>query len=295
MGFVKLSNSLPEWAWYHDNNTLAVYIRLLMGAVWQDTGYQNVVLKRGQAAATIPKIAAQSGLTIQQTRTVLNRLKSTGKITVENTSKFSIITLIDYDCDFEINSRSSSPTTDGQHTNNRQSTDEQQAGNSPATDNQQSYFIKYRNTEDQKNRSTDIPAHEDGTEKYLPSPSGKVTAIHKPKPEKKQFGEFVSMTNEEYSSLVAKLGEQGAKRCIEILDNYKGANDKKYNSDYRAILNWVVERYKEEQAKQPKKKTAPSSFDAEEIMRQIHEHPPDAPSECADTQELIRQIREGKR
>ncbi len=123
MGFVKLSNSLPDWAWYHDNNTLAVYIRLLMGAVWQDTGYQNVILKRGQAAATIPKIAAQSGLTVQQTRTVLNRLKSTGKITVENTSKFSIITLIDYDCDFEISSQS----TGEQQATNRQITGEQQA------------------------------------------------------------------------------------------------------------------------------------------------------------------------
>ena len=54
------------------------------------------------------------------------------------------------------------------------------------------------------------------------------------------------MTNDEYSSLVAKLGESGAKRCVEILDNYKGANGKKYDSDYRAILNWVVARYQSE-------------------------------------------------
>ena len=33
---------------------------------------------------------------------------------------------------------------------------------------------------------------------------------------------------------------------IEILDNYKGQNGKKYKSDYRAILNWVVKRYEEE-------------------------------------------------
>ena len=31
-----------------------------------------------------------------------------------------------------------------------------------------------------------------------------------------------------------------------VLDNYKGANGKKYKSDYRAILNWVVKRAKEE-------------------------------------------------
>lgn len=71
----------------------------------------------------------------------------------------------------------------------------------------------------------------------------------KPKIEKTQFAEFVSMTNDEYASLVAKVGEQGAKRCIEILDNYKGASGKKYSSDYRAILNWVISRYEEERSK----------------------------------------------
>lgn len=68
---------------------------------------------------------------------------------------------------------------------------------------------------------------------------------------KTKFAEFVSLTNDEYTSLVAKLGEERAKRCIEILDNYKGANGKRYKSDYRAILNWVVKRLEEEEAKRP--------------------------------------------
>ena len=66
------------------------------------------------------------------------------------------------------------------------------------------------------------------------------------KPEKIKYADFVSLTNAEYEALVAKLGEEGTRRCIEILDNYKGASGKKYKSDYRAILNWVVERYEEE-------------------------------------------------
>jgi hypothetical protein len=69
------------------------------------------------------------------------------------------------------------------------------------------------------------------------------------KPKKAKYADFVSLTNAEYEALVAKLGEDGAKRCIEILDNYKGAKGKKYKSDYRAILNWVVERYEEEKLK----------------------------------------------
>lgn len=101
MGFVKISDNLPNWAWYGDNNTLLVYIRLLLGATWRDTDYQNITLKRGQIATTLPKIAKENGITERQVRTILDRLKSTGKITVERTSKFSIITLIEYDCAFE--------------------------------------------------------------------------------------------------------------------------------------------------------------------------------------------------
>lgn len=101
MGFVKISDDLPNWAWYGDNNTLLVYVRLLLGAAWRDTDYQNITLKRGQIATTLPKIAKENGITERQARTILDRLKSTGKITVERTSKFSIIMLIEYDCAFE--------------------------------------------------------------------------------------------------------------------------------------------------------------------------------------------------
>ena len=73
------------------------------------------------------------------------------------------------------------------------------------------------------------------------------------RPMKVKYAEFVSMTNDEYSSLVARLGsEERARRCIEIIDNYKGANGKKYKSDYRAILNWVITRLEEEEQKKQK-------------------------------------------
>lgn len=57
-----------------------------------------------------------------------------------------------------------------------------------------------------------------------------------------KYAEFVSMTEEEYKKLLENYGEANVKRMIETLDNYKGANGKKYKSDYRAILTWVVER-----------------------------------------------------
>lgn len=68
-------------------------------------------------------------------------------------------------------------------------------------------------------------------------------------PEKKKYAEFVSMTEEEYGKLLQQHGAEKTVRMIEILDNYKGSKGKKYASDYRAILNWVIERVEEEYAK----------------------------------------------
>ena len=76
--------------------------------------------------------------------------------------------------------------------------------------------------------------------------------LNPPTPLKQKFkyAEFVSLDNDEYSSLVAKLGsEERFNRCVEILDNYKGASGKRYKSDYRAILNWVIARLEEEENK----------------------------------------------
>lgn len=63
-----------------------------------------------------------------------------------------------------------------------------------------------------------------------------------PPEEKIQYKDFVTMTEKEYQKLIDKYGEDNAKLLIEKLDNTKGANLKlKYDSDYRAILKWVVE------------------------------------------------------
>lgn len=66
-----------------------------------------------------------------------------------------------------------------------------------------------------------------------------------PQADKKQYAEFVSMTETEYASLVERVGDKAAAMCIETLDNYKGSSGKKYSSDYRAILNWVIDKVRE--------------------------------------------------
>lgn len=91
------------------------------------------------------------------------------------------------------------------------------------------------------------------------------------KPEKRAYGEFVYLTEQEHAQLVKQYGADGARRLCEILDNYKGQskkNRRRYDSDYRAILNWVVLRYEEESRKGAMKPdTKPPNFDIGEYER----------------------------
>lgn len=83
--------------------------------------------------------------------------------------------------------------------------------------------------------------------------------------EKMHFAEFVTMTNDEYEKLVVAHGKELTDQCIQKLDNYKGSNGKKYKSDYRAILNWVLDEVKKQQPQQ-RKYTNPFQMTEEQKM-----------------------------
>lgn len=70
---------------------------------------------------------------------------------------------------------------------------------------------------------------------------------------KNKYAEFVYMTEKEYKTLESNYGTSNTKNMIEKLNNYKGSKGKKYKSDYRAILSWVVESIVKEEANQIKK------------------------------------------
>ena len=68
----------------------------------------------------------------------------------------------------------------------------------------------------------------------------------KEKKSKVKYAEYVSMDKDEYAKLITDHGEENTKKMITVLDNYKGASGKSYKSDYRAILNWVIDKLKKD-------------------------------------------------
>ena len=77
--------------------------------------------------------------------------------------------------------------------------------------------------------------------------------IKKIKDKKIKYAEFVNMLESEYEKLYLEFGQDTFK-LIEILNNYKGANGKKYKSDYLAIRNWVIDRFKSGNLQQKQQK-----------------------------------------
>lgn len=59
---------------------------------------------------------------------------------------------------------------------------------------------------------------------------------------KVKYAESVSMKVSEHDKLISTYGLAFTAKLVEELDNYKMANGRKYKDDYRAILNWVVEK-----------------------------------------------------
>ncbi|WP_293969467.1 Lin1244/Lin1753 domain-containing protein [uncultured Ruminococcus sp.] len=117
-------------------------------------------------------------------------------------------------------------------------------------DNLKDVYSKRTTPLPKKPFSEDILPEKDRKQEEKPKPAPKKTKRKPPakktEPEKKEYGEFVHMTEVEHEKLVAKYGEAVTNRAIEMLDNYKGANNKKYASDYRAILNWAGEKARQE-------------------------------------------------
>lgn len=199
---------------------IAIYIILNANhadGVWYDK-YKNieVEIKRGQLVTSRKKIASEwfqndKDVSEMKIRTCLDKLERIGFLTKSSTSDYTLITVLNYEV------YQGSDTDDNQE-DNQVLTKSQPSLNQAITTNKNDKNVK----NDKKNIKKDI----------IP---------------KIDFAEFVKLTQNEFDKLVEIHGEDRTKRMIEILDNYKGANNKKYASDYRAILNWVVTRVGEEE------------------------------------------------
>jgi len=116
--WVKLHTKLLNWEWYSDINTTRLFIHLLLKANWKDSRYRGYEVSRGSLVTGRKKLAKETGLTEQQIRTSLNKLKSTNEITIKTTKNFSIISIVNYEMYQQNNQEDNQQATNKQPTSN---------------------------------------------------------------------------------------------------------------------------------------------------------------------------------
>ena len=68
----------------------------MLKANFKDKNWQGVVVQRGQLVTSRDHLALETGLSVKQIRLALDKLKSTGEISIKTTNKFTLVTIENY-------------------------------------------------------------------------------------------------------------------------------------------------------------------------------------------------------
>lgn len=117
-GWIKIHRQILDWEWYSDNNAFRVFMHLILKANHKEKRYKGIELNCGSVITSRDILSFETGLSVQQIRTALDKLKSTNEITIETSTKGTIIQVVNY-AKYQL---LTNETTNEQPTNNQQVT-----------------------------------------------------------------------------------------------------------------------------------------------------------------------------
>ena len=92
-GWIKIHRQLLEWEWYNDINTFRLFMHILLKAQHKPIEWQGIKIDAGSFITSLDKLSKETGLSIRKVRTALDNLKTTCELTSKTTSRYSIITV----------------------------------------------------------------------------------------------------------------------------------------------------------------------------------------------------------
>ena len=95
--YIKVSRKILRWGWYKNKNTKVVFLHCLLMANWKNGEFEGRNVKRGSFISSIGNIAKELGMTSDEVRTAVKHLESTGELTKQSASKFTVFTVKNYD------------------------------------------------------------------------------------------------------------------------------------------------------------------------------------------------------
>lgn len=117
-GWIKLHRQIVNWEWYSDSKTFRLFLHLLLTANHKDNNYRGKLIKKGCLVTGRELLSAQTGMSVREIRTCLERLKSTNEIAIKTNSKGTEIQVINY----EKYQSTTSETTNERPANDQQTT-----------------------------------------------------------------------------------------------------------------------------------------------------------------------------
>ena len=85
--FVKIFRKMINWEWYTDVNTKTLFLHCLLKANWKPGSWKGQKYERGQFITSLPSLAKETGLSVQEVRTAISHLKETYEINVDKHPK----------------------------------------------------------------------------------------------------------------------------------------------------------------------------------------------------------------
>ena len=100
-GWIKIHRQITKWEWYTDSNTKSLFFHLVLMANHKPARYKGMVIETGCLITGQKKLSIETGLTISQIRTSLNKLKLTNEIAIKTSVQGTHIQVVKY-TDYQI-------------------------------------------------------------------------------------------------------------------------------------------------------------------------------------------------
>ena len=116
--FIQLDRKILSWQWYRNANVFRVFIHCLLRANYKDHMFEDSLIERGSFATSYDKIGDSLGLSRQQVRTAMSKLKDSEILKTKATPKYLLVSIVKYS-DYQGNyNKNNTEITPNQHENN---------------------------------------------------------------------------------------------------------------------------------------------------------------------------------
>ena len=261
-GYIKLYRRITEWRWYADPVMFRVFVHLLLTVNYEDAEWRNMTIKRGQRVTSVPHLAEELGVNRETVRYALKRLTNSGEISRCGNSRYTIITVNNYN-EYQENSAliTRCLQTDYSQNTGELGTIKEEKEEKEKKEGQESTDGRTENAFSENSFSENTISETAVRENTLPE---------NPKNERIQQNTVSRYSTEKEQELQKSLNERYGKEIVELYEQRfrqwslkKGAAVPMYQT---------IEKWLERDGVKPrceKKMDLYSSFDAEEIDRRI--------------------------